>query len=119
MPLKRLADEDIDFRIVKQLRSKGIFVVSVLEDYKGLSDKEVLELSKGTDALLLTEDKDFGEWIFAHKEKCIGVIFLRYKPEEIHQITDTLINLLYKYGESLLQKFTVLRGNKLRIRGIS
>ena len=40
------------------------------------------------------EDKDFGEWVFSYKEKNIGIIFLRYKPNEIKEISRTLLRLL-------------------------
>lgn len=116
MQLKILADENVDHRITKTLRKKGFEIISVLEDYQGISDKEVLELARIKETLLLTEDKDFGEWIFAHKEKCVGVIFLRYKFNEIDKISDSLINLFMKYGDSLYKKFTVIKVNKIRIR---
>jgi predicted nuclease of predicted toxin-antitoxin system len=116
LPLKILADEDVDYRIVKELRNKGFEVASVLEDHKSISDKEVLKIAKNKGALLITEDKDFGEWVFAHKENRVGIIFLRYKPVELKKITESLINLLLKYTDSLYQKFTVIKVNKTRIR---
>ena len=87
-----------------------------LEDYRGISDKAVLSFSKEKEALLLTEDKDFGEWVFSYKEKNIGIIFLRYKSNEIKEISHTLLRLLQKYGSALTKKFTVIRVNKIRIR---
>ena len=39
---------------------------------------EIIGLAKRFNALLLTEDSDFGHWVFAKKEKEISVIFLRY-----------------------------------------
>lgn len=39
MPLKILADEDVDFRLIKNLRTKGFEVISVLKDYQGASDQ--------------------------------------------------------------------------------
>ena len=67
MQLKILADENVDYQIIKNLRNKGFNVISILENYRGTPDKEVLNLAMNKEALLLTEDKDFGEWIFAHK----------------------------------------------------
>jgi predicted nuclease of predicted toxin-antitoxin system len=113
-----LADENVDFRIIKDLRNKGFNVISILEDYRSISDKEVLQLARDKEALLLTEDKDFGEWVFAHKEKNIGVIFLRYKSDEIREISKSLLSMLFKYGDSLYKKFAVVRVNKVRIRDL-
>ena len=65
---KILADENVDYRIIKELRKKGFNVISVLDNYKGISDKEVLGQANKENSLLLTEDSDFGEWVFVHKE---------------------------------------------------
>ncbi len=47
MPLKLLADESLDFRIVLNLKEAGFEIISVLKDYQGVSDaiphKDILE----------------------------------------------------------------------------
>lgn len=63
MPVNLVADENVDFRIVKALRNTGFKIISVLQDYRGLPDRQVLEVAKQNNAILLTEDKDFGEWV--------------------------------------------------------
>ena len=40
---KILADECVDFRIVKKLRAHGFDVISVLEAHPSIPDKDVLE----------------------------------------------------------------------------
>ncbi|MGR3310153.1 MAG: DUF5615 family PIN-like protein [Candidatus Brocadiales bacterium] len=115
---KILADESLDFRIVKKLRQEGFDVISVLEKYRSIPDKKVLELTKESNAILLTEDSDFGEWIFSHKEKGVGIIFLRYKPNDIERILNSLIHVLNKYKDTLSNKFTVIKANKIRLREI-
>ncbi|MFQ5751894.1 MAG: DUF5615 family PIN-like protein [bacterium] len=118
MRYKIVADECVDFRIVTNLRTEGIEVISILEKYRSIPDKKVLELARLNKAILLTEDSDFGEWIFAHKEKGVGVIFLRYEPVDIDKILNSLISVLNKYKETLSNKFTVIRPQKIRIRDI-
>ena len=118
MHLKILADESLDFRIVTELRNKGFEVISVLREYQGSSDKTVLELARKHNALLVTEDSDFGEWVFSHKEKNVSVIFLRYKSEQLEDIASSLIKLLNKYDVSLYGKFAVITVKKIRIREI-
>jgi len=49
-----LADESVDFGIIKSLRLKGIDVVSILEDYSGIKDTEVLKIAQDNQYLLLT-----------------------------------------------------------------
>ena len=68
MSLKLLIDENVDFRIVKKLQNAGFKVILVSQNYKGISDIQVLELAKKFNAILVTEDSDFGEWVFAHNE---------------------------------------------------
>ncbi|GAB6184301.1 DUF5615 family PIN-like protein [Thermodesulfovibrio hydrogeniphilus] len=72
MPIKLLIDESVDYRLVIEMDKKGIEVISIVKNYRGISDKEVLNLAKKFNAVLITEDKDFGEWIFAHKKKFRG-----------------------------------------------
>lgn len=116
MQLKLLADESLDFRIVGNLTNEGFDTISVLKDYRGISDREVLNLAKKFKSILITEDSDFGEWVFAHKEKDISVIFLRYKPKDIDEISSSLIRVIKKYNAELYGKFVVITVKKIRIR---
>jgi len=119
LQLKILADENVDYRIIKDLRKKGFDIISILEDFRGISDKEIIELARNKDAIVLTEDKDFGNWIFAHKEETKGVIYLRYTGEEVNMICNSLVYLFSKYGDDLYEKFVVIKANKFRIRGLT
>ncbi len=62
-----LADENIDFRIITALRDSGLKVVSIQEDFKSVSDSEVIKISRESNSIILTEDKDFGEWVLLIK----------------------------------------------------
>jgi len=118
MPCNILADECVDFRIVRKLREHGFSVHSVLEECPSIPDPQVFELAKSYRAILLTEDSDFGRWVFAHKQKEVGVIFLRYTPHELHKIIFALIHVLRMYQGKLVRKFVVISTNKIRIRDI-
>jgi predicted nuclease of predicted toxin-antitoxin system len=118
LQVKILADEDVDFRIVTALKDSGHEVTSVLRDYQGISDEEVIGLAKRLNALLLTEDSDFGHWVFARKEREISVLFLRCESKEQSRIADSLIKVIKDYGPSLYGKFVVVTVTKVRIREI-
>ncbi len=118
MAFKILADEDVDFRIVTALKDTGFEVVSVLQSYQGMSDEEVIGIAKRLNAVLLTEDSDFGHWVFARKEKDLSVIFLRYESKELDKITNSLKEVLNRLGLSLYGKFVVITSQKIRIREI-
>src|ERR1700760_3924775 len=89
-----LADENIPFEITKSLRDAGFDVDSVYELARGIEDEQVIELALKYDYLLLTEDKDFGEWVFAHHTKGLTVLFLRYSFDEQPAIIHALIYFL-------------------------
>lgn len=118
MQFKLLADEDVDFRIVTVLRDCGYEIISVLKAHQGISDEEVIGLAKRYNAILLTEDSDFGHWVFARKEKEISVIFLRYDSKDYSRIANSLLKMLSDHGTSLYGKFVVITVNKVRIRDI-
>ncbi|MFY9310245.1 MAG: DUF5615 family PIN-like protein [Bacteroidia bacterium] len=113
-----IADENIDSRIIKAVRSIPVNTVSVSENYQGISDEDVIFLSKELEKIILTEDKDFGEWVFAHKIKGVSVIFLRYNYKETDRIIDILVDLLKNKREKLFNKFTTVTVDKIRIREI-
>jgi predicted nuclease of predicted toxin-antitoxin system len=113
-----LADENIDHQLIDSIRKAGIEVYSVYEQNRGISDEEVIDLSRNPSRLILTEDKDFGEWVFAHHIEGISVILLRYHFKETEQISKILIDLLQKHGQELHGRFTTITIDKVRTRSI-
>ncbi|PKK38091.1 hypothetical protein BWI96_03150 [Siphonobacter sp. SORGH_AS_0500] len=81
-----LADENIDHNLIEALRSVGIEVMSIYEEFRGISDYSIIEISRNPSRIILTEDKDFGEWVFAHQVKDISVVLLRYELKETEAI---------------------------------
>ena len=63
--LQFLADESCDFAAVRALRTEGFDVLSVAEAMAGADDESVIALSLRDNRILLTEDKDFGQLVFA------------------------------------------------------
>lgn len=118
MPLSFITDENVDFRITKKLREAGYTVLSIFEEHRGVSDRTILEMARETGSILITEDSDFGEWIFAHKEKNSGVVFLRYHYSELNEIIDSVLIVLKKYQNELYTKFIVITQKKIRVREI-
>ncbi len=113
-----LADENIGNHMVSILRSKNIEVSHIKENHRGVTDEEVIRLSKNPPRIILTEDKDFGEWVYAHNEQNTSVIFLRYSAQESEYIISTLVNLLQSKGDDLYGKFTTITTQKIRIRSL-
>src|SRR5262245_61172078 len=59
-----LADESVDRMIVERLRADGHDTLYVAEMSPGITDDEILREASSRNALLLTEDKDFGELVY-------------------------------------------------------
>lgn len=59
-----IADESVDYRIVTGLREQEISVYAVSEQKPSIKDEAVLAIAHNNGALLIPEDKDFGELVF-------------------------------------------------------
>lgn len=110
-----LADENIHSYIIKTLREAGNEVFSVREYANGIKDEQVIRMALENDYLLLTEDKDFGEWVFAHHIKGLSVLFLRYSFYEFQEIAQTLVRVL-KTEKMERPFFATITTKKIRIR---
>ena len=113
-----LADESCDFLVVRKLRSAEYDVLSVAESFPSASDQQILEHAFKEKRILLTEDKDFGEWVFAHGEKIAGVILIRYPGNARARLGDEIILLVDDHGAALKKCFVVLEPGRARLRKI-
>ena len=116
--LKFLADESCDFIIVRALRGSGYDVLSVAETIPASSDYQVIQLAIDKKRILLTEDKDFGEWVFAHGEKVQGVILFRFPASARLNLAEEIKILVNDYGPELKRCFTVLEPGRARLRSL-
>ena len=101
-----LADKNIDHKFIETIRRAGISVHSIYESARGLSDESIISLSRNPPRIILTEDKDFGEWAFAHNIQDISVIFLRYRFNDTDAISRILLKLLLERADDLFGHFT-------------
>ena len=113
-----IADENVDARIIVALRTMGLEVYSIAEKNSGYSDEEVIDIAKEKSALIITRDKDFGEWVFAHHVSNISVILLRYKQSDINSITNSLLQFIRSNQPILNNTFTTITTTKTRMRNI-
>lgn len=111
-----LVDESVDFRIVKALREEGYSVKAIVEMSPGKSDAQIMELALKMEAIIITEDKDFGELSFRLQKRNLGIILLRLGNLPIHERIQKLNGLLERYSSRLENRFTVISPQKLRIR---
>ena len=117
MKLQRLiADESVDFNIVKLLRDNGYSVYAIAESNSSVSDKEVLEIAVKNKSLLLTEDKDFGELVYRFKMKHFGILLIRLANYSSTEKAGLVVLALKNHSDRLKSVFSVLDERKIRIR---
>jgi len=57
------------------LKSEKHEVFSVFEQWRGVSDDEIIEKCQNEDYILITSDKDFGEMVFRNQKVHNGIIY--------------------------------------------
>ena len=116
--MKILADENISRLLVNRLRQEGHEVLYIVEMARGSKDSTVLELASLSGALLVTDDKDFGELVFHKHLQAAGVLLVRLATIEPTQAIEVVVQVIDEYGDKLLQAFTVIMPRGIRIRPI-
>ena len=111
-----VADESVDFGIVKILRSGNFSVYSIAENKSGINDADVLQVAVQQNSLLLTEDKDFGELTYRLQLEHKGVFLIRLSSLERNERIKLVARVLTKHFDELKNKFSVINEKGLRIR---
>ncbi len=110
-----LIDESCDAVFLRALREAGWNVLSVSERCPGEADSEVIALACRDTRILVTEDKDFGQLVFASGRGHCGVILLRYPFPLAERMAAALVVLVREHGNTLAGAFVVLRPGSARI----
>jgi predicted nuclease of predicted toxin-antitoxin system len=115
-PLRFLADESCDFSVVRALRAAGHDVVAVGEVAPRLEDTEVIERAVREERVLLTEDKDFGQLVYAGGHESSGVILIRFPSRARLTLAALVLETVQRHGERLAGSFVVLEPHRTRVR---
>ncbi len=111
-----LADENVDRTVVERLRQAGHTVLAVADMEPGIGDPMVLARANEAQALLLTEDKDFGELVFRQRLVHAGVMLVRLAGLGAPAKAKLLLQVLADHCEKLRGAFTVVSPDAVRIR---
>ena len=98
------------------MRKAGYIVNAIAEISPSLPDEAVLQLAVEENRLLITEDKDFGEWVFAHQHQMTGILLIRYPASQRASMVAAVTDLIGGYAAELHGSFIVLEPGKARIR---
>ena len=115
--MKIVADESVDNPIVDRLRARHD-VVFIAELDPGIDDETVLRLSRESNAILATADKDFGELVFRQHLLHSGVLLIRLAglPPDVKAGLVAVAN--DEHAEEMSMGFAVLSERALRLRKV-
>ena len=111
--MRFLADESCDFSVVRALRSAKHDVVAIAEVSPRAEDDDVRERAVTDERILITEDKDFGQLVYASMRRTGGVIFIRF-PRARRYLAVAVLDLVRQRGERLVGTFTVVQPGRVR-----
>ncbi len=114
-----LADESCDFAVVRALRAAGHDVLAVVETARGAKDEIVIALARREKRVLLTEDKDFGQLVYAAGEGSRGVILLRFPATARGALQGAVLDIVTRLGERLWSSFVVLEPGRVRVSAVA
>lgn len=112
--MRFLADESCDFTVIRALHQAGHEVVAVAEVSPREEDDAVRERALAADCILITEDKDFGQLVYAAMRPTGGVILIRFPARARRNLAATVVKVVQKQGEKLLGRFIVLQPGRMR-----
>jgi len=93
---KLLADENIPWPLVRLLRSMGLDVVWIPETrYRGISDREVVDLANSDGRAVLTRDSDFLETNLRRRIR-YGLIYVAepVKRDNVEKLARNIVKAL-------------------------
>ena len=106
---KIIADENIDYDIVKILREKNFDIFSILESLPSIS-------ASFGECFLITNDKDFGELIYKNNLSHNGILLIRLGDMDREEKIKLVIETIIENFEKMQNHFCVLTNKQLRIR---
>ncbi|HLH55020.1 MAG TPA: DUF5615 family PIN-like protein [Verrucomicrobiae bacterium] len=110
-----VADESCARPVIQGLREAGHDVVAIAETSSGATDDQVLEHALNERRVLITEDRDFGELVYARGRSSAGVILVRFQSRARSTKVATVVEAVSKLGFRLQGAFTVVEPGRVRL----
>ncbi len=116
--MKVLADHCVYGKTVKLLRAQGHKVISLKElGQANADDPQVLALAQSLDAVLVTNDKGFGNILAYPPERFGGIVVLRVTAANQQRVHQILLDFLRLHDREALRKtLVVIDARTYRIR---
>lgn len=113
--MRFVADESCDFNVVRALRDARHDVVAICETSPSMPDAQVAQLAVSEGRVLLTEDRDFGEFVHAHNVRTGGVVYIRYPARARSLLPDAVLGLVREHGSALRKGFVTMEPGRYRM----
>jgi predicted nuclease of predicted toxin-antitoxin system len=113
--MKLLADESCDFAVVGALREAGHDIASIAEGHAGITDHEVMAVAAREGRTVITEDKDFGQLLFAGERRVVGCVLLRYPSAARSSMGLDVVKLVELLGDRLAGSFVTAEPGRVRL----
>jgi len=117
--MKLIADEDLEAPIITRLRADGHDVIAIVEWNPGVDDLAVLALATTTHRLLLTADRDFGDYIFRDHvaAPAEGIVLHRLPNQMPSRLKADIISEAFRsHGAQFAGAFSVIDERGARFR---
>jgi len=113
-----VADASVAGSLIALLRQRGHSVTSIRDIRPDMPDDEVMQLAHSEDAILLTEDKDFGELVVRQRLPNHGVVLFRLNRIERSNRPFFACIELERLGQSMRGALTIIASTQVRVRRI-
>ena len=113
--MRFIVDECTGHEVAEWLKKQNHDVFSVYDESRGLDDESIIKKANLENYILITNDKDFGEYVFRLNEEHHGVILLRLQDERSKNKIFILQRLLKFHSGKLINNFTVVTEQTIRI----
>ncbi len=117
--LKFVVDECVGPAVASWLCEKGSHVISIYDSFPSVSDTEVLNMAVAESAVLITNDKDFGDMIFLQKKQHHGIVLLRLVNDKSVNKIKILQEVLERYSNMLVGNFILATDGAIRVIKLS
>lgn len=116
--MRFLVDESVGPGVARALEVRGHDALSVFDVARGALDADVLRRAHDEARILVTADKDFGDWVFRQGARHRGVVLIRLEDERPVAMIGALDRLLAEAAEEVPDAFVVVTDRGIRIRKV-
>jgi predicted nuclease of predicted toxin-antitoxin system len=109
-----IVDERTGPTVANWLISQGHEVFSIFDQARGIDDESVLDKAYRENWILITNDKDFGEYVYRAHKPHHGIILLRLSDEHSQGKMRSIQKLLVDFADRLVDQFVVVTENQVR-----